>query len=116
MFTNLTLISVISLYCLYAVVLDLSETIKSFVFQTILIYLPLVCIILLISWKRYLVWYKEKRGIKDKNFEDLPRVFRALYTFTESSKNNGRHKENTDRQMANVQAVDVNDDGHLVET
>ena len=78
MFINLTLISIISFYRLHAVTLDLSETVKSFVCQTILIYLPLVYIILLVLWRRYLCWCKI-------NKRDLPNVLKKLKEFTEGA-------------------------------
>ena len=83
MFINLTLISVISLYRLYAVDLGLSETVKCFICQTILIYLPLLYIILLVMWRRYLLSYK----IKNKNYDNLPYPLKKLYQFTEYSDN-----------------------------
>ena len=83
MFINLMLISVISLYRLYAVDLGLSETIKCFICQTILIYLPLVYIVLLVMWRRYLLPYKKKNQKRD----NLPYPLKKLYQFTEYSDN-----------------------------
>ena len=83
MFINLTLISVISLFRLYAVDMGLSETVKSFVCQTILIYLPLAYVILLAIWRRYLQPYK----INNKTRDGLPNSLRKLYQFTEYSDN-----------------------------
>ena len=82
MFINLTLISVISLYRLYAVDMGLSETVKSFVCQTILIYLPLVYVVLLAMWRRYLQPYKI-----NENYDGLPYLMKKLYQFTEYSDN-----------------------------
>ena len=93
MLINLTLISIISFYRLHAVALNLSETVKSFACQTILIYLPFVYIILLVLlvlWRQYLFWH----NIKDGN--SLPFVLKKLYKFTESL--DGKKEE---RQLSN---------------
>lgn len=89
MFINLTLISIISFYRLYAVALDLSETVNSFVFQTILIYLPFVYIILLVLWRRYLRYHKIK------NSDDLPcEPLKELYLFTQDNEENDEDDDN----------------------
>ena len=87
MFISLALISIINFYRLHAVTLDLSETIKSFACHTILIYLPLVYVILLVVWRRYLWWLK----INENN---LPCVLKKVYEFTECTE---EEKANTDR-------------------
>ena len=97
MFINLTLISIISFYRLHAVTLDLSETFKSFQFQTILIYLPFVYIILLVLWRRYLCWC----NTENRNY-DLPYALKKLYEFTEYAEDRRADKENANRQMTNA--------------
>ena len=64
-FFNMTLISLLSLYRLYAVDVGLSETNKAFTFQLILIYLPFVYIVLLWPCMRYYKFIKEKYKNKD---------------------------------------------------
>jgi len=52
-FANLTLISVISYHRLHYEAQDLSDTNKAFIFQTVLIYLPLLYLVTLIFWRMY---------------------------------------------------------------
>ena len=60
-FFNMTLISLLSLYRLYAVDAGLSETIKSSWFQLTLIYLPFIYIVLLWPCVRYYKYIKKRQ-------------------------------------------------------
>ena len=98
MFISLALISIISFYRLHAVTLDLSETVKSFACQTILIYLPLVYIVLLVVWRRYLLWSKI-------NENDLPYVLKKVCEFTEYAE-----EENANEMINTTGYETINDD------
>ena len=52
-FANLTIISVISYHRLHYEAQDLSDTNKAFIFQTVLIYMPLLYLVALIFWRMY---------------------------------------------------------------
>ncbi|XP_065895415.1 uncharacterized protein [Dysidea avara] len=57
-FTNLTLISVISYHRLHSDAIDLADTSKAFIFQTVLIYIPLLYLFSLIFWRMYKSYVK----------------------------------------------------------
>ena len=61
-FINLTLISIISYHRLYSEAQDLTDTNKSFIFQTILIYLPFIYLVSLVCWYMYSSMYSSMRA------------------------------------------------------
>ena len=81
MFFILTLISMLSFYQLYVQSLNASPSFTAFVFQTILVYLPIIYFIVLAAWKRYI------RHIKNHTTspENISTVVMAFYRFTENN-------------------------------
>ena len=103
MFINLIFISILSFYRLHAVTKGSAETVKSFIFQTICIYLPLLYIVLLVFWRRYLMWYEHEHK---KSIKDLPKVLKILYKITEDHSNDDQEMRN----HAEYQAINNNED------
>ena len=66
-FGNLALISAISYYRLFSDAEDLVATSKSFVIQTILIFLPFLCMVLLCCRKAYKIYQSKEQGHAQAN-------------------------------------------------
>ena len=77
-FMNMTLISLISLYRLYAADLGLFETGRSFWYQLLLIYLPFVYIVLLWPCVRSYKYIKAKQLKKELNNKYIVKLIRFV--------------------------------------
>ena len=107
-FSNMTLISLLSLYQLYSVDVGLSETKKAFTFQLTLIYLPFVYIVLLWPCVRFYTYIKTKELDSNGNVAKLIKFVDDNLLKEDGKQENEEVAQENDEDQAEMQNVPVN--------